>query len=116
MPTIARRGAPRSMTSDAPELPLGGVWLSARLRFLLRTGRLEQMCHSCGRWEAAGFCCSWCQRPMGPADWYPNGDLAERRTRLPATPPARPPCEYADASHWPAPWGPYPYRKPSREP
>ncbi len=44
----------------------------------LQAGRLEQACPDCGTWEAAGSHCSKCRRPMGPADWYRNGDKAGR--------------------------------------
>ena len=44
----------------------------------LQKGKLEQACPDCGVWEAAGFYCSGCERPMGPADWYPNGDPDRR--------------------------------------
>uniref|UniRef100_A0A6M3ITY7 Uncharacterized protein n=1 Tax=viral metagenome TaxID=1070528 RepID=A0A6M3ITY7_9ZZZZ len=44
----------------------------------LRRGRLEQACPECGRWEAAGAYCSACYRPMGPGDWYRNGDESRR--------------------------------------
>ena len=79
--------------------------------FLLERGKLEQTCPSCGRWEAAHFYCSWCQRPSGPEDWYRNGNLAERHGRMPATPPADPPLEYRNGRDWPAKWGPSPYAR-----
>jgi hypothetical protein len=44
----------------------------------LRTGRLEQSCGTCGRWEAAGFSCTGCGRETGPDDWYRNGDEDRR--------------------------------------
>lgn len=44
----------------------------------LRMGKLEQSCPDCGRWEAAGLYCTGCRRPMGPLDWYTNGDLTRR--------------------------------------
>ena len=44
----------------------------------LQAGKLEQACPVCGRWEAAGYHCSGCGRPMGPIDWYRNGDKARR--------------------------------------
>jgi hypothetical protein len=44
----------------------------------LQDGKLEQACPDCGRWEAAGSYCSGCDRPMGPDDWYRNGDLTRR--------------------------------------
>jgi hypothetical protein len=47
----------------------------------LQAGRLEQTCPACGRWEAAGAYCTGCGRPTGPADWYANGDQAERERR-----------------------------------
>lgn len=37
---------------------------------LLQAGRLEQRCPDCGRDEAAGYYCSGCARPTGPAEWY----------------------------------------------
>jgi hypothetical protein len=37
---------------------------------LLQAGRLEQVCSGCGRSEAAGFYCTGCTAPMGPADWH----------------------------------------------
>lgn len=48
---------------------------------LLRAGKLEQTCPTCGRWEAAGRYCTGCGRQTGPADWYPNADLGERTRR-----------------------------------
>jgi hypothetical protein len=62
----------------------------------LAAGRLEQACPDCGRWEAAGAYCSGCRRPMGPADWYPNGTkdgrsvAQERAAEIEATRPKRP--------------------------
>lgn len=44
----------------------------------LRHARLEQACSDCGTWEAAGRYCTSCLRPMGPADWYRNGDKDRR--------------------------------------
>jgi len=87
---------------------------------LLHEGRLEQMCETCGRWEAAGYGCSYCGREMGPTDWYHNNDLAERRSRLPLVAPVDPPPEYRRAigaegeGGWPAQWGPSPYVKKPR--
>ncbi len=45
----------------------------------LRAGKLEQACPDCGVWEAAGAYCTGCYRPMGPDDWYSNGDETRRR-------------------------------------
>ncbi len=85
--------------------------LDAETAKQLERGKLEQTCRSCGRWEAAHFYCSWCQRPTGPEDWYRNWNLAERRERMPATPPTDPPLEYHRGRDWPAKWGPSPYAR-----
>jgi hypothetical protein len=75
----------------------------------LQAGKLEQMCPDCGRWSAATHYCSWCFRSMGPADWYRNGDKAQRAARMPKAAPANPPSEYRHSlSQWPPKWGPYP--------
>ncbi len=75
----------------------------------LQAGKLEQTCSACGRWSAATRYCSWCFLPMGPADWYPNRDQAQRAARMPTTAPANPPNEYRHSVRdWPAHWGPYP--------
>ena len=37
---------------------------------LCQDGRLSQTCPSCGRDEAAGWYCTGCARPTGPAEWY----------------------------------------------
>ena len=82
----------------------------------LRSGKLEQMCSDCGRWEAASTWCSWCSGPINPTDWYGNGDQAERTRRLPSKAPADPPAEYRRAYRpeygdgWPPAWGPNPYK------
>lgn len=70
------------------------------LMVALREGKLEQACPTCGRWEAAGSYCSKCSRPMGPVDWYRNGDqdrrqsdarvAAEKATTPPKAPRGRP--------------------------
>lgn len=75
----------------------------------LQGGRLEQTCPECGRWEAAHAFCSWCERPMGVAQWYRNGLPEEREARRPDSAPANPPEEYRRAASWPAKWGPCPY-------
>jgi hypothetical protein len=72
-----------------------------------QAGRLEQMCPDCGRWEAAGFVCSWCGRPMVEVV-YGNQDLIERQARMPKTAPTNPPSEYDSPSTWPEGWGPFP--------
>jgi hypothetical protein len=90
----------------------------------LRAGKLEQTCRACGRTEAAGSYCSWCSRPMGPADWNRNGDAAERARRMPTTAPTNPPSEYRRTYRaeyrdgWPPAWGPNPYEaaRPRRTP
>jgi hypothetical protein len=74
------------------------------------TQGLEQACFDCGRWEAAGFYCSWCFLPMGPEDWYPWGSDTARRASARAaaaekghTPPKRPrgrPCRSVAQSEW----------------
>jgi len=74
----------------------------------LQAGKLETTCPDCGRWSAAVWRCSWCFRELSPADWYRNGDQAERAARMPTTAPANPPNEYRDSAAWPAHWGPYP--------
>jgi predicted Fe-S protein YdhL (DUF1289 family) len=51
---------------------------AATVAELFHAGHLEQACPDCGRWEAAGSYCAGCDRPMGPADWYSNGDLERR--------------------------------------
>ncbi len=38
-------------------------------RKLAESGRLSQTCPGCGVVEAAGWHCSACFRPTGPADW-----------------------------------------------
>ena len=76
---------------------------------LLQEGKLSQTCPACGRAEAAGGHCSWCGRPMGPADYYPNGDQEADQARMPAVRPADPPSELRWVGSWPAQWGPYPY-------
>ncbi len=92
--------------------------MSPETAALLQAGKLEQCCPSCGRWEAAGWACSWCSRPMSEADWYRNGDEAERAARMPASAPANPPSEYRRAFRpeygdgWPPQWGPNPFEKP----
>ena len=53
---------------------------------LLQQGKLEKACPDCGRWEAASFYCTGCLRPMGPADWYANGDLERRKAALALAP------------------------------
>ena len=64
-PTVAARRRPK----PAP--------LTPEMQRDMWAGRLEQAC-PCGRWEAAHRYCSLCLRPMGPADWYRNGDLVRR--------------------------------------
>jgi hypothetical protein len=97
---------------DNPSLPDG-------VADALRTGKLEQTCRACGRCEAAGHYCSWCARPMGPDDWYCNGEAAERARRLPVAAPANPPSEYRRSYRpeygdgWPPTWGPNPYGPPA---
>lgn len=84
----------------------------------LRRGKLEQTCPRCGRTESAGGFCSRCSRRMGPGDWYPNGNIAERTHRKPVTTPANPPIEYRRTYRpeyndgWPPAWGPNPYSAP----
>jgi len=62
----------------------------------LQRAKLEQACPDCGRWEAAGSYCSGCLRPMGPDDWYRNGDEDRRAVARQqaagkaTTPPKRP--------------------------
>ena len=78
----------------------------------LQDGKLEQACPDCGRWEAAGSYCSGCDRPMGPDDWYGNGDLTRRAVaRHAATekaqtrgkrPRGRPRAELDSPGLWPA--------------
>lgn len=76
---------------------------------LLQAGKLEMTCPACGRWSAASRYCSWCFRPMGPADWYRNGDKEQRAARMPKEAPADPPSEYRhQVSSWPKAWGPFP--------
>jgi hypothetical protein len=60
------------------------------------TRGLEQACTDCGRWEAAGYYCTWCYLPTAPADWYPWGSDTARRAAARAaaageaqTPPKR---------------------------
>jgi len=87
--------------------------------------KLEQACPACGVWEAAGAYCTGCTRPMGPDDWYGNGDETRRavahqraaekaRTRVKRAPgrprvhvdadvPATVPTAYSpDAGFWPS--------------
>ena len=44
----------------------------------LAQGKLEQACSGCGRVEAAGRYCTGCRAPMGPDDWYRNGQKDRR--------------------------------------
>jgi predicted amidophosphoribosyltransferase len=55
----------------------------AELRAALQAGKLEQTCPDCGRWSAATAYCSRCFRPMTEADYYRNGNTAERSARMP---------------------------------
>jgi hypothetical protein len=82
---------------------------------LLQRSRLEQTCRACGRWEAAGFFCSWCGSATGPADWYRNDDAEQREARMPKTAPAVPPSEYLSERDWPKAWGRFPRQKPLRQ-
>jgi len=83
--------------------------IPTELRELFQTGKLEQTCRGCGRWEAAGWSCSWCASPTGPADWYRNGLVEQREARMPKAAPANPPDEYRHSlSQWPAAWGRWP--------
>lgn len=62
----------------------------------LQAGKLEQACSACGRWEAAGFNCSGCGRPMSQVEWYRNGDMARRNAaRDAAGKPGRTPVKRA---------------------
>ena len=56
---------------------------------LLREGRLEQTCRSCGRMEAASYYCTGCLRASGEAEWYRNGDLKARQDIAGEMPAAR---------------------------
>ncbi len=81
----------------------------------LAAGRLSQTCPRCGRSEAAHWYCSWCVRPMTPANWYEDkrgSDEAARR--MPKTAPADPPTELRE--HWPPSWGPKPRQKAASAP
>jgi hypothetical protein len=90
-------------------LPMSAAAVSADAQAQLQAGKLEQMCPDCGRWSAATHYCSWCFRPMGPDDWYRNGDQAQRAARMPMTVPANPPSEYRHSlASWPESWGAYP--------
>jgi hypothetical protein len=90
--------------------------IPAETQALWQAGKLEQTCSACGRWSAATRYCSWCFRPMGPADWYRNGDKEQRAARMPKEAPADPPNEYREVRAWPAAWGRCPYRRAALEP
>jgi hypothetical protein len=46
-----------------------GAEADPRLSALLLAGRLGQTCPACGAGEAAGFYCTACYSPTGPAEW-----------------------------------------------
>ena len=87
------------------------ITLTPELARQLQTGQLEQTCRACGRWAAAGWSCSWCGAPSGPADWYRNSRADERAMRMPKSKPASPPPEYLSEKHWPKAWGPFPRQR-----
>ena len=89
--------------------------IPTELRELFQTGKLEQTCRGCGRWEAAGWSCSWCASPTGPADWYRNGLVEQREARMPKAAPANPPSEFLSERDWPKAWGRFPRQKPLRQ-
>ena len=95
-----------------PREPLA---ITPQLEHRLQRGELEQTCRACGRWQAACSYCSWCLTPIDPADWYANGDTAQRRMRMPKAKPENPPLEYRSVAHWPHAWGPCPYRAQQRQ-
>jgi hypothetical protein len=120
---ISRRGAPSGRSSSVSALATPSVRaetpparharepidMPSETRALLQAGKLEQTCPSCGRWSAATHYCSWCFRPMGPADWYGNGDKEQRAARMPKSAPENPPSEYRHSvASWPEHWGSYP--------
>jgi hypothetical protein len=72
-PARTRVGARQEITRGRDPDPL-----PAAIAKSLQGGKLEQACPDCGVWEAAGFYCSGCDRPMGPDDWYRNGDETRR--------------------------------------
>lgn len=89
----------------------GRSLLPDAVRLAAQAGKFEQSCPTCGRWEAAGYACSFCGRPVDPAEWYRNDDIERRYRDLPARPPKDVPPEYLAAEKWPPQWGPYPYRQ-----
>jgi hypothetical protein len=103
-PAAARLPQPLRLARELIELP-------PAIQKLLEAGKLEQTCRACGRWEAAGFYCTWCAATIDHADWYWNGAADERAARMPKTAPENPPSEYLNSLRdWPAAWGPYPRR------
>jgi methionyl-tRNA synthetase len=64
--TSARRHSPSMAGRPTKNRALD---ISADIERLLVAGRLSQRCPGCGLREAAGFYCSRCCRPTGPADW-----------------------------------------------
>ena len=71
---VVRRVAPVPVVT----VPRRALDIPADIARKLHDGKLEQACPDCGRWEAAGSYCSGCDRPMGPDDWYRNGDEPHR--------------------------------------
>ena len=112
-PESFRAEPPATRRAREPQLPV-------ELLRALQDGRLEQTCPRCGRWEAAGWYCSWCFAPMEPArDWYGaegrgdtpterSADSARRKAeqraaRLPQVAPDPAPPEYREsAASWPS--------------
>jgi methionyl-tRNA synthetase len=54
----------------------------AETALLLQRGKLDQVCPDCGRKEAAGYECTACARPTGPAEWYRPAATASEIERL----------------------------------
>jgi len=116
---IVRRATPAEALTRTPAEAAVAAKRAARVAAIpadvakkLQDGKLEQACPDCGRWEAAGSYCSGCDRPMGPDDWYGNGDekrravAQDRAGEIAATrvkrPRGRPRAELDSPGLWPA--------------